>query len=331
MNINSLNIIQIIIIASLFIVIILLFRQNIAIKYERRIGRYSIDPINHKFNSLFDNVKKRYDKLIIKLRKPLSKSGIIKILSKKYEKYEIYGERKKSIDYVINKILIGFMFVLLVIFAEVLQGQLIGGWELILYFILGYYILDLYLIYIKKRRIKLIKEQMLRAIIIMNNAFKSGKSTLQAVEIASKELSEPINHEFEKMYKDMKYGLAVDTVFERFSKRIDIEEARYVSSSLTILNKTGGNIVKVFSSIEKTLFSKKKLNEELKNLTASSNMIVKLLLVVPIIFVGIIYLLNPTYFSPLFSSPLGYMIIILIILMFIVYVWFLKKIMKVKV
>jgi len=331
MNINSLNIIQIIIIASLFIVIILLFRQNIAIKYERRIGRYSIDPINHKFNSLFDNVKKRYDKLIIKLRKPLSKSGIIKILSKKYEKYEIYGERKKSIDYVINKILIGFMFVLLVIFAEVLQGQLIGGWELILYFILGYYILDLYLIYIKKRRIKLIKEQMLRAIIIMNNAFKSGKSTLQAVEIASKELSEPINHEFEKMYKDMKYGLAVDTVFERFSKRIDIEEARYVSSSLTILNKTGGNIVKVFSSIEKTLFSKKKLNEELKNLTASSNMIVKLLLVVPIIFVGIIYLLNPTYFSPLFSSPLGYMIIILIILMFIVYVWFLQKIMKVKV
>jgi len=331
MNIDALNIVQVLIILSLFMVIILLARQNISIKYERRIGRYSIDPINHKFNSLFDNVKKRYDKLIIKLRKPLSKSGIIKILSKKYEKYEIYGERKKSIDYVINKILIGFMFVLLVIFAEVLQGQLIGGWELILYFILGYYILDLYLIYIKKRRIKLIKEQMLRAIIIMNNAFKSGKSTLQAVEIASKELSEPINHEFEKMYKDMKYGLAVDTVFERFSKRIDIEEARYVSSSLTILNKTGGNIVKVFSSIEKTLFSKKKLNEELKNLTASSNMIVKLLLVVPIIFVGIIYLLNPTYFSPLFSSPLGYMIIILIILMFIVYVWFLQKIMKVKV
>ena len=203
--------------------------------------------------------------------------------------------------------------------------------ELFIYFILGYFILDLYLIYARKRRIKLIDNQMLRAIIIMNNAFKSGKSTLQAVEIASKELAEPIKFEFEKMYRDMKYGLSVDSVFERFAKRIDLEEVRYVSSSLTILNKTGGNIVKVFSSIEKTLFDKKKLKEELRNLTVSSNMIVKVLLVVPIVFVAIIYFLNPTYFSPLFASPLGYMIIALIILMFIVYAWFLQKIMKVKV
>ena len=220
---------------------------------------------------------------------------------------------------------------MLVIFSQVLQSRVISIFELLIYFIFGYFILDIYLIYSKKRRIKLIENQMLRAIIIMNNAFKSGKSTLQAVEIASKELAEPINYEFEKMYRDMKYGLSVDTVFERFAKRIDIEEARYVSSSLIILNKTGGNIVKVFSSIEKTLFDKKKLKEELRNLTVSSNLIVKVLLFVPIVFIAIIYLLNPDYFSPLFVSPLGYMIILLIVLMFAVYAWFLQKIMKVKV
>ena len=331
MNISTLNIIQIIIMLILFIVIIVLLRQNISIKYERRIGRYSIEPINKKFLSLFDKIKKYHDNLIIRLRKPLSKLGIIKILSKRYEKYVIYGENKTAIDYVTNKLLISVSFVLLVIFSQVLQSRVISLLELFIYFILGYFILDIYLIYSKKRRVKLIENQMLRAIIIMNNAFKSGKSTLQAVQIASIELAEPINHEFEKMYRDMKYGLSVDTVFERFAKRIDIEEARYVSSSLTILNKTGGNIVKVFSSIEKTLFDKKKLKEELKNLTVSSNMIVKVLLFVPVVFVAIIYFLNPEYFSPLFSSPLGYMILILIFLMFIAYAWFLQKIMKVKV
>jgi len=331
MNIDALNIVQVLIILSLFMVIILLARQNISIKYERRIGRYSIEPVNNKVSSLFENFKKLYINFIKKLRKPLSKSGIIKILSKRYEKYISYGDDKTEVDYVINKILISFAFVLLVIFSQVLQGRIIGLFELIVYFILGYFILDFYLIYNNKRKVKLIENQMLRAIIIMNNAFKSGKSTLQAIEIASKELDEPINYEFEKMYKDMKYGLSVDTVFERFAKRVNIEEARYVSSSLTILNKTGGNIIKVFSSIERTLFSKKKLKEELKNLTVSSNMIVKVLFVAPIIFVGIIYLLNPSYFLPLFSSPLGYIIILLIIFMFIVYVWFLQKIMKVKV
>ena len=164
----------------------------------------------------------------------------------------------------------------------------------------------------------------------MNNAFKAGRSTLQAVEIASKELAPPINYEFEKMYKDMKYGLSVDSVFDRFAKRINIEEARYISSSLTVLSKTGGNIVNVFSAIERTLFDKKKLKAELKNLTASSNMIVKILLAVPFVFILLIYVLNPNYFDPLFASPLGYMLLLLIFLILITYVWFLQKLMKVR-
>ena len=132
-------------------------------------------------------------------------------------------------------------------------------YELIINYFIGYYLLDIYLFFDYKRQIRLIENELLRAIIIMNNAFKAGKSTLQAVEIASLELPEPICDEFKKMYLDMKYGLSVDTVFERFAKRVNLEEAVYLSSSLTILNKTGGNIVEVFSSIERTLFDKKKI------------------------------------------------------------------------
>lgn len=330
MDINSLNIVQIIIVSLLFIVIILLIRQNVAIKHERRIARYSIEPVNNRFSSMFDNFRNSYNNFIKKLRNPLSKSVFLVNASKKYEKYVTYG-KTKAIDYISNKIVISIIFIFLSILSKVLQTKMISIWEIIINFVIGYYILDIYLIIEKKRKEKIIKEQILRAIIVMNNAFKSGKSTLQAVEIASCELSEPLNHEFEKMYKEMKYGLSIDTVFERFSNRINIEEAKYLSSSLTILNKTGGNIVKVFSSIERTMFDKKKLNEELKNLTASSNMIVKVLTFVPFVFVFLIYLLNPNYFDPFFASPLGYVLIVLIFLMFILYVWILQKVMKVKV
>lgn len=330
MDISSLNIVQLIIMVLLFIVIALLIRQNFALKKERRIARYSIEPINNNFNSMFDNFRNSYNNFIKKLRKPLSKSAFLSKSSKKYEKYVIYG-KNKAIDFISNKLVISMIFIFLSILSKVLQTKTISIWEIIINFVIGYYILDIYLIVEKRRREKIIKEQILRAIIIMNNAFKSGKSTLQAVEIASRELDEPLNHEFEKMYKDMKYGLAIDTVFERFSNRINIEEAKYLSSSLTILNKTGGNIVKVFSGVERTLFDKKKLNEELKNLTASSNMIVKVLTFVPFVFVFLIYLLNPNYFDSFFASPLGYILVVIIFLMFILYVWILQRVMKVKV
>ena len=122
----------------------------------------------------------------------------------------------------------------------------------------------------------------------MNNCFKAGKSTLQALKVASDELPYPLGDEFKKMYLDMKYGLSIDTVFERFARRVNIDEAIYLSSSLTILNKTGGNIVEVFSSIERTLFDKKKLKEEMKNISAALKVVVIILSIIPIIlFSGI--------------------------------------------
>lgn len=331
MNIDTLTIIQILTLIIIFVVIVLLYRQEKIFKLDNRIGKYAINPINAKNNSIYDNIRTFYYNLINKLGRNLNKSKMIKDYSKRYEKYVIYDGKTKAIDYVSNKIIISVIFIILYIIAKSFQGKLFTIEELILNLVIGYYLLDLYLIINKKRKKKIMKNQLLRAIIIMNNAFKSGKSTLQAVQIASKEVGSPLKYEFEKMYKDINYGLSIDTVFERFSKRIDIEEAKYISSSLTTLNKTGGNIVKVFNSIEKTLFDKKRLNEELKNLTVSSNLLVKVLTVVPIVFILIIYLLNPSYFNILFTSSMGYMIIILIVLMFIIYIIVLQRIMKVKV
>ena len=60
-------------------------------------------------------------------------------------------------------------------------------------------------------------------------------------------------------------------------------------------------------------------------------MVVKFLILVPVAFVIIIYFLSPTYFDPLFQSTLGYVIIFMACISFIIFVWLLNKVMKVKV
>lgn len=331
MNEIDFNVIKVIIVIILFVIIALLIRQSKSIKLERRVGLYAIDPINSTYKSLFDNIRIVFLKNIKKISKLLRKSVFLTNASKKYEKYAIYNGKADPMDYISRKVIIGLFLDVIYIVSSVIRMEFFGFYELLIIFVIGYYVFDLYLLVYKKKNKRLIKEQMLRAVIIMNNAFKAGKSTLQALEIVSVELSFPLNIEFKKMYEEMKYGLSVEVVFDRFAKRINIEEANYISSSLIVLNRTGGNIVKVFSAIEKNLFEKKKLNDELKNLTVSSNMIVKILTFVPIIFIVIIYMLNPSYFTPLFSSILGYMIIGIIIFMFVLYVIVLNHIMKVKV
>jgi len=326
-------ILKIIIVVILFVIVILTLRSIITNKKVKRIGYYSLEPLKDNSLSISDKITLKYLDFIRGMRKYVLKSEFLKRWSKRYEKYIKYTDRDKyvAIDYISNKIVIAFVFVILTVISQVFTLKVLGIFDYVINFFVGYFLLDIYLYFNQKKQNKLISNELLRAIIIMNNAFKSGKSILQAIEIASEELPEPICDEFKKMYLDMKFGLSVDTVFDRFAKRVDLEEAVYVSSSLKILNNTGGNIVDVFSSIEKTLFDKKKLNEELKNISSSPSMIVKILLVVPIVFVLLIYILDPTYFSPLFGSVLGYIIIGMIVIMFIIYALLLKRILKIEV
>ena len=70
----------------------------------------------------------------------------------------------------------------------VIQGSFITSFQFLVSMILGFYILDIILLISNKFKKKKIENDMLRAIMIMNSAFKSGKSTIQAVEIASEKL-----------------------------------------------------------------------------------------------------------------------------------------------
>ena len=319
--------VQVILIFTIITIITICLRLNHAIKLERRIAKYGIK--NNKENdttSLLDNIWKKYFSFVKNQRNKIKK--LFPNLTKRYEKYSV-GSKYKATDYITHKLVISIIFIILTIVATNIQGRLVSLIQIIVSLIIGFYALDIYLIIASKINKQKIENDMLRAIIIMNNAFKSGKSTIQAVEIASKKLPKPIGYEFEKIYEEMKYGLSVDTVFDRFAKRVNNEEAEYLSSSLTILNRTGGNIIAVFDSIEKTLFDKKKLKEDLKNSTTVSKLVTKILILVPILFVLIIYILNPHYFDAFFASPLGYTMLAIIILMFIIYAYLLNKIVKV--
>lgn len=319
--------IQIILIFLLIAIITFFIRLNEAIKLEKRISKYSVRYEGKSENlSLFDKCRSKYLRFVKKQRKKMRK--LFPRLIRKYYKY-VTSENVKAEDYITYKLTLTIVFVLLTLIAEAIQGRFITAIQLFISMIIGFFALDVILLISYRVNRKHIEDDMLRAVIVMNNAFKSGKSTIQAVEIASKELPKPINFEFKKICDEMKYGLSVDTVFDRFAKRIKIEEAEYLSSSLTILNKTGGNIVAVFNAIEKTLFDKKKLKEELRNSTMVSKLVVKILLVVPILFVAIIYLLDPSYFDAFFESTLGYIMVGIIIIMFIIYAYLLDRIVKV--
>jgi tight adherence protein B len=301
--------------------------------FDKRFGPYSVELLVDDSDSLFDSITYLYKGIRNKLSKVFIKSKLLVDYSKKYEKYSTKS-RVTSIDlmnYISTKLFIGLFCLFLLIFSCMFKYVKLDLYLLLLVFLLGFFGLDIYLMIMDKVKMNRIEKDMGKAIVVMNNAFKSGYSIMQAIYLVYTELDGPISVEFKKMYMDITFGLNMEVVFKRFSERVNCVEASYMSTSLAVLNKTGGNIVQVFNSVERSLMTRKKLKDELDSVSASARAVFKILVCIPIVLILMLLILNPAYFVPLFTTPIGILCLILSALIYILYIFIIKKIVYVEV
>ena len=329
---NELAFFQIGIIFLLGIIILFTLFYRKSMRLEKRIGKYGVEPLKDSSTSFQDQLHLQYKKVLDWLKKGISKSVFMTDYGKKYDKYVgvIDNDYTCGLDFVANKIMVSFVVLLIAVFSKTIQYQVLDLYEICFPLILGFYVPDFIYMYHYKQYRERLENDLLQAIIVMNNAFKSGRSITQAIDLVTRELDGPISIEFKKMSMELSFGLSLEDVFKRFSERVKLEEVAYLTASLSILNKTGGNIIKVFSSIENSLFNKKKLKLELESLTGSSRIIMYVLFCVPILFIVFVSILNPNYFAPFFTSQLGWLLMIFILVMYIAYIMIVRKMMKVR-
>lgn len=326
-------IMQILLLLLLIFLVYNLIKIKRIYSLEKRLFRFSILPIMQKEESFFDKQIKSYKNIIRKISKRLERSKMAKRYANHYEKYLLKTSInifEKPIDIIANKILISIVFILITIVASIIKIESLSILNIFLSSIFGFFILDIYLYINSIRLSKRQENDFLKAVIIMSNAFKSGRSIMQAIEIVSKELDGPVGKEFKQMHIDLTYGLELETVFERLAKRVDLEETKYMASSLVIINKTGGDIIKVFSSIEKSFFERKKLNDELKSVTALSRFVFKVLIVIPFLVFIMVSITSKDYFMPLIESSAGRLLLLLIVLIYVIYIIVITKVMKIR-
>ena len=317
---------------AIMLIILLILAKKIqkALKIEKRIDPYTLKSVNNNSQSLSEKAIAKYQQVLKVINKSFEKSEIAKKYAKKLNKYTPISKLHKSgMDIFSGKLITAFILVIIAIIIQSVRLKFPASYEITLIFTFGFFVLDiLYFIKYKIYRWQT-ENDFIAAITIMNNAFKSGKSITQAIDIVSNEVNGSVGEEFKRMSLELLYGLELEVVFKRFAKRIDLEEANYLTASLTILNKTGGDIIKVFDSIERNMFDKSKLRLELASLTSGSKIVVSVLLGMPFFFVLVINLINPEYFIPFLTTNIGAILLIIMIIYYIIFVVVVRKIMKV--
>lgn len=319
---------------SLFII----FLSLLTIWFQRkkskfyRVSKYSVSGIKENNKSLMDYFMDLYMNLLKFVVRILNNSVVFKRLGEKYNKYVSLSKLniKNGISLIAHKIIFGFVFLIICAFSKTFLGDVITFFEGIIIYIIGYYLLDIKYIILYRKYHNTLEEELLESVVIMNNAFKVGASPEQAIKIVSEEMTGTIAREYKQIYSEIKFGLSINDAFMRFSERLSLKEAEYIAASLDILNETGGDVVKIFDSIEKNLFNSKKIKNEYKALTGSPKLISNFLFILPILFIILILMIDNEYFNPLFKSKIGIILIMISLILYILYIVIIKKIFKIR-
>lgn len=329
---DSYTLIQIIAIALILWMIIYLIRQKRIMDLDDHFNRYTL-KVSAKYNlSFFDSLHVFNIKIIHIISHILSHNQSLVSYCERYEKYIPYdnSDSLTGLDYFIIKIISGLCFILFNYLLFIFQINPFDIFTIIFFFIMGYYLPNVIHENEEAKRQKQIEDNLLDAIKMLNQCFANGLNITESIYEVESKLSGPLQEEFKKMNKDLSYGLSIETVLNRFYKRVPLEEILYIKSTFTLLSTSGGNMTDVFSEIEKNMIQKRIDLEKKKSSMITSKIIYCVFSMIPFIVIIILYMMDHHYFDLFLHTIFGNILLLIIILLYVLYLLIMKSICEVK-
>lgn len=184
---------------------------------------------------------------------------------------------------------------------------------------------------IYRRRVEKFTVQMVDALSLMSNGLKSGLSVVQSLGLVTQEMDNPIQQEFNLILSENKLGVSLEDAFTNLSKRIKSDDVEMFVTSINILKETGGNLAETFDTIVMTIRERIKVQAKIAAMVQQGFMQGIIVMAVPPLLGGVFYVEDPEFMRPMFTTPLGWVMVMAILAMEAVGFTLMMKVIKIDV
>lgn len=157
----------------------------------------------------------------------------------------------------------------------------------------------------RKKRQKRFTGQLNDSLSIMSNSLRAGFSFMQALDLVSKEMPNPISKEFARTFREINYGTSTEEALQNLVKRVDSDDIDLLVTAVLIQRQVGGNLAEVLDNISYTIRERIRIQGEIRTLTAQGRISGWIIGLIPPILILMLLILNPSYMKPLFATQAG--------------------------
>lgn len=175
--------------------------------------------------------------------------------------------------------------------------------------VVGYVLPALYLRNRRGRRLRTFEAGLPRAIELIANSVKAGQSIAQSLSAVSDNAGPPLNEEFGLARREIELGASVDSALSNMVKRMGSTDLRLVVMVITIQHSVGGDLPAILTTLADTMRQRAEMRDEILAATAQSRASSLIITLLPVAAAVGLYFLVPAYFQPMFTNPLGWVMI----------------------
>jgi tight adherence protein B len=162
----------------------------------------------------------------------------------------------------------------------------------------------LFLEMVRQKRIARFSELLPDAIDVVIRGIRVGYPLPLALELAGREMPDPIGTEFGLTSDEISFGQDVRSAVENLYGRVGDEDLLFFVVAINVQNQTGGNLAEVLSRLSRLLRNRSKLRLKIRALSAEGRVSAVVLSLMPFILFAGIGLISPSYFGEIRNDPL---------------------------
>lgn len=162
-----------------------------------------------------------------------------------------------------------------------------------------YYVLR----FIRARRVAQFEQQLPDAIDVIVRSLRAGHPFPTAMSLVAKELPDPVGAEFTIAFEELTFGLDMRSVMSNFARRVGSPDLRFLVTSVTIQNQSGGNLAEILSRLSGVMRERATLRHKVKAMTAEARASAGVMTLLPIGVVLAVGLLDPNYYGEVWDHP----------------------------
>ena len=155
----------------------------------------------------------------------------------------------------------------------------------------------------KEARLKKLTQQLPDALDLMARGLKVGHPVAVTVGHVATDMPDPIGTEFGLIQDQINYGDDVATAFHDFARRVDTEDANYLSVSIGIQHGTGGNLARILNVLSQVIRDRHTMRKKIKAISAEGRLSGLILTLLPIAIYLSIELTTPSFYGEVRDDP----------------------------